>query len=1180
MNLPARVRQALNESVHPAEFERCACALLQSRYPGLSAVEGGHDFGRDADIYFPSDSNDPQARGRLMVTTGDPIANVRNGLNRMQEEGLQVDLVVVASSRPVDARTRRALDKLCSDRGLPPAHVYAQEWFVHQLVRDAAWRRSLLGIEGRLGALLDEPLEAPLVASPPPLVGRGSEVAALSAAVAACQDVVLVGVPGVGKTRLTGQLGDQVVYVEPASLAHLHDDLLLVLPRAVIVDDAHAHPDAIRVLRHTRRQTGLLFSAVVTTWPDRLDEVLGWLPGALVINVGLLERTEMNTLVTTAGVTGHRSRAAVLDQADGRPGWAVTLCELLANGQGGDVFSGRAHVAHVERYLSEATTSHTVLDALACVAALGGASPEMLYALAPLVGTTPAELSGMVEGLAHNGLVESVEDIWRLQPALCAPLVARWFFTSPVRRPWATLMDAFPDHALDLGSAVMSAADVSPSSQARTQAEKWIQSLSAPTSWDVSTFAVVAQYARLDTRAAQFAVNGALAVLAAPREPEELYGMVVDPLGDAATRQLIQSARQFLLPEAIGGLLVLAVGDRRRRNSTPDHPLRVLSDLAGVIDPDFGTSLEIRTRLLRAVLDWMRRHRASVEQWSVATEALAGIFSVEVSGNWPDPGAPNTVTLAHGVDTADNLSRLLGLWKQVVPLLTCDATSGDGMPCPPVALVALLDMALGWVRLGLGVAPRGQTPSAEQMRWGVEGGRRILESLRPLLQNSPGAVMRAHRELARMQGRAQKAGQKLPTFDVDSDLQSFCEWGSVDFTHDYEAATEQVLTQAKTLAKRLTALGPCAGVARFGELAEQAQVVGDYTGYLTAVRMAELMTDPAAWYQAAAESGETLLLGTALTQWLTTAPNTVPPSVLLTALDDAASRPTVINAVLARSVVDKTGELVIDSMQAEDAALLETLIRHEPDDVMHRLLIHTIPAIATSAAISFSVGVPHGPALPAEWQTSWRRAMQNLRIDHLPPHNQWRAGKVLAYLAKHDADTFESWFHERLQDMTAQGWYASPLPHDSDHILAYLPRPHRLRLAIHCIGLPCVGHSALIHLVGSDTELAQHLLDEHAVSPDKLVDALFGQRNAAVEKIGPLLLERGASAGRIAAAVAWCDSWSGDRSRMHSQLLDYFTALADRVPALRAVAAAGCAQQEKLLHQAEERERAARVRGR
>ncbi|MEW2173696.1 hypothetical protein AB0935_27795, partial [Streptomyces sp. NPDC007027] len=46
-----------------------------------------------------------------------------------------------------------------------------------------------------------------------------------------------------------------------------------------------------------------------------------------------------------------------------------------------------------------------------------------------------------------------------------------------------------------------------------------------------------------------------------------------------------------------------------------------------------------------------------------------------------------------------------------------------------------------------------------------------------------------------------------------------------------------------------------------------------------------------------------------------------------------------------------------------------------------------------------------------------------------------------------------------------------------------------------------------------------------------------------------------------------------------SSLIDYFTALADRVPALRTVAAAGCSQQQALLREAEERERDTRVRG-
>ncbi|WP_143608692.1 hypothetical protein [Streptomyces sp. CB03234] len=246
---------------------------------------------------------------------------------------------------------------------------------------------------------------------------------------------------------------------------------------------------------------------------------------------------------------------------------------------------------------------------------------------------------------------------------------------------------------------------------------------------------------------------------------------------------------------------------------------------------------------------------------------------------------------------------------------------------------------------------------------------------------------------------------------------------------------------------------------------------------------------------------------------------------------------------------------MIDSMRAEDTAHLDMLFHREADDVMHRLLVHAEPAIAASAAVSFDMGARHGPTVPPEWQAAWRSA-------------------------EHDADTFEEWFCQRLQDMTARGWYASPLPHDGDGILARLPRPHRLRLASRCIGLPRIGPSALIHLVNSDIEMARHLLDEYAVTPDELVEALAGQRNKALEQIGPLLLERGVRAEKIAAAAAWYDTWWGDRSRMHSELLAYFTALADHVPALRAVAAAGRSQQQELLRDAEEQERAARVRGR
>ncbi|MEV6753147.1 hypothetical protein [Streptomyces sp. NPDC051214] len=711
MDLVARVRRALGEqAIHPTEFERCACALLQSQYPGLSAVEGGHDFGRDADIYFPWGSHDVDARGRLLVTSGDPVANLRRGLRRMHEENVQADLIVMACSQPVDATRRASLDRLCTERDLPKPHVYAQDWFATRLAKEPSWRFSLLGIKGELGALLDRPLDLPEdLADRTDFLGREADLTTLAEAVAQGHDVVLVGVPGVGKTRLTTELEGQVAYLEQAQAERILDELLEARPAAVVVDDAHIRLDEMRVLRRARQRVEHAFAIVASTWPDRADEVGAALPGHLRVDVDLLERSDMNRLVTSLGVTGHRARQVVLDQAVGRPGWALTLCEMFAKGEGEQVASGAAHLENVERHLRRITESETAVDTLACVAALGGASAEALYALAPLVGEPPARMSSLMERLARNGLVETVNGVWRLQPALRASLIAKWFFTQPACRPWSTLWAAFPDRHRDLASAVIAAAQVSASPDARMAADAWAHTLPAPTYWDTGTFAVVSEYARLDLRAAQFAVAQARTVLASPRETEQLYGITVDPQGDAAARQLAQSAAQYLLPEAVTGLLDLAVGDDRPRHSTAEHPLRVLCDVANVIDPDFGTTFEIRALLLRPVLEWLRTHRAA-PHWAVASEVLASIFAVETSGNWTDPGDPNTVTLARGVESADNLTRLISLWKEVGPTLT-ESEVQDGLSSAPAAVVPLLELAGSWARLGEGFVPHNGEPS-------------------------------------------------------------------------------------------------------------------------------------------------------------------------------------------------------------------------------------------------------------------------------------------------------------------------------------------------------------------------------------------------------------------------------------------------------------------------------------
>ncbi|UQI47161.1 hypothetical protein M1P56_23850 [Streptomyces sp. HU2014] len=1181
MDLLARVRRALSEqAIHPTEFERCACALLQSQYPGLSAVEGGHDFGRDADIYFPWGPDDVDARGRLLVTTGDPVANMRRGLRRMHEENVSADLIVMACSQPVDATQIAAMDRLCTEHGLLAPHIYPQAWFIPRLATEPAWRLSLLGIRGELGALLDRPLDLQEdLADRTEFLGRGVALATLTEALTHGRDVVLVGVPGVGKTRLTTELEGQVTYLEQAQANRVLDELLEKRPAAVVVDDAHMRLDEMRVLRRARHETEHPFTIVATTWPDRADEVLAAIPRALRLDVDLLERSDMNALVTSLGVTGHRARQAVLDQAAGRPGWALALCDTLTNGEGKQVASGAAHLANAERHLRRITESETAVDALACVAALGGTSAEALHALAPLVGEPPARMSGLMERLARNGLVEAVNGVWHLQPALRAPLIAKRFFTPPARRPWSTLWDAFPDRARDLVSAAISATQVSASPDARMVADTWIRTLPPPNEWDTGIFAVVSEYARLDLRAARFAVAAARAVLANPRETQQMHGTTVDLLGDAAARQLAQSAAQYLLPEAIAGLLDLAVGDDRPRHSTPQHPLQVLSDVANAIDPDFGATFDVRELLLKSVLEWLSTHRTPLG-WAVATDVLASVFAIETSGNWTDPGALNTVTLAQGVESTENLARLISLWDQVMPELA-DPADQDGLGSAPAAIVPLLDLAGSWVRLGEGFVSHNGEPGEGQKAQGAVGGARILATLYPLLQAFPGLALRTRRMLDAAYARSGDMRDGLPVLDVDPDLDSFASWSRWDGTGFSEETLQGRALAVEALARKIAALGPLDGTAKFDALIEQAELAGDHGGGVwVSDRLVPHLADPAAWYAAATRAGSPLMARAALTQWFTISPDTVSADVLSAALDDPRFRTGVISTILQRGEDDEAAEFVIGAMQTEDAWLLDSLfIQGEPNMGLHLLLLHPVPEISGSAAIVFAIGQPHGPALPESWRSAWRNAVQHLRPRDLSHHVHWRVGQLLSHLVDHDPDLLETWYAERIDEMADCGYFMAPEPHGCNLHLDRLPQEHRYRLAVRCAGMPRVGHSPLIQLIGADRDLAERLLRDRTVTPDNLLDALLGQRNETLERLGPLLLSHGVPPSRIAANVAWVDSWWGEDSARHHHLIDYFTDLTTRVPALASIATAGLAQQQELPREAEVKERAARVRG-
>ncbi len=145
---------------------------------------------------------------------------------------------------------------------------------MNELVSEPEWRQRLLWMGGQLGPLLERPLDTlELTAPAPTLVGRATELTILRTLVDDRTDVVLAGVPGVGKTRLATELGDDVVFLQASEPGQILDAIVHTRPAALVVDDAHTRAADLDVLRRIRVQEQLTFSIIAITWPDLAEDV-------------------------------------------------------------------------------------------------------------------------------------------------------------------------------------------------------------------------------------------------------------------------------------------------------------------------------------------------------------------------------------------------------------------------------------------------------------------------------------------------------------------------------------------------------------------------------------------------------------------------------------------------------------------------------------------------------------------------------------------------------------------------------------------------------------------------------------------------------------------------------------------------------------------------------------------
>ncbi len=1102
-----RIEEALTAArFSPSEFERCATDLLTSIYPGLSPVSGGTDFGRDADVH-----DGQETPARLFVTSGvDVLDNVRTSFRSLQSHGVAVKRIVVATSQPITGTLERKIRAEAAANGATVVGLFGRPWFVERLSSDPEWRHRLLGLRGELEGLAERPLRLDLSdGGRIPLVGREAVLAQLSSATG---DLIVIGLPGVGKTRLLAELEGSRFVVETSD-ERVADAIRRVQPKRVVVDDARGHESRIEMLQQLRSQEGLAFSIVAVGWPGDDDDLQRSLPYAEKVVVDPLEPPNIDAIVRELGISGIALRSEILDQARGRAGWAVALALLTRAGDLRSLLSGGGLVSEVEPYLRRVgQTRDAAIGVLAIVGVVGGVRDDDLDKIATVLQISPVEIRSIVREAATGGLLDPVHGAWVVQPdALRRALVASWFFERQAAWPLASILAAWPGRRSSIIGATIQSAAVG-SAGARRKAEELIVESPGDTTLTLPAFA------RLDESAARRALRLQADII--PEDPIRL--------------EILKVGAAYLLPDAIQGLLSRSLDDDRPLHSYPDHPLRVLSELGTSIHPDYGTRFHARGAVLREAEEWVTAD-PTPERWIVYARLAAEVLDPSGKGGWLDPVDRRTFQFANSVEPPARM-RVIGdeLWPLVRNHL-------DAMPDAAVAKV--LDLVESWLHIAGGFGGRlGQNLPPEAVAAASTVASRMAGDVAASASRSTGLAQR----LAALDDRHQ-LGLGIVT-DEELDLLTSRPWDA----RGHDAGAEHI-ARLQALGRAWSATAdPQALFIRIAELRRQGVLAGRDTFASTSTALTALaaqVEDPVPW----AEAAVNLRVCGEAAQLVARAAREQPErsEALLPGGLETPCRAVILNVALSAGMPTGVSDLALTALRAEDAQTIEWIVtpRTDVDDVVRRLLVHPIADIRAATALSFDIrGHGHGPPITDDIRAQWRAAYVDSRSGQPNSLLEHRLVDSIEALVETDPELVADWLLARLSEVGPYEYFRV-LPFHAEGALSKLPRETRSRIIRSLPSRDSLGF-ILGLLQGEDAAFVATLLHDGVVTPEDVLHALSGSRGESFlerrhefEAIGPILLEAGVAPESVVSTAEFGTEMGEDSAR-YARRVEYFEGLA------------------------------------
>lgn len=620
------ILRGLNGKLDPELFERCASDLLRKTFPTLVPIRGGSDMGTDGAI----SDGEGVAYPLICTTTKDVIGNLTKNLTTYLEKGGPRRKAVLATSCSLTPKRRRNLEERANDLGFTLIQVFEQAALANLLYRSPEWCRELIGLTGQPPALSVVPRSSrPQITKQ--LIGRDDDLAWL---VNTNGDSLLVGQPGSGKTFLLQTLAKEYggLFLIDSNPTQIAASIRAQNPEAIIVDDAHMYLDSLERLGQLRTELRAEFRIIATCWPGHKNDVLRsmQLPTSAVRCLALLTRDQVVELVKATGITWPNELVRELvDQAEGRPGLAATLCYLCLRGDIRQVALGEALLRDTR------TTFERLLgpEATAIIAAfsLGGDGGMPMDTVAAHLGLSLTKAWQLVTALAAGGVLADCGD-GRLSvrpPPLRHALVRDVFFSGATSLPYGELIRRSPDMT---GTTITLI-------EARARGAAVPDDLLHEMINHATSYTVLESFSCLGTNECQWVLEN---------HPDRLLA-----IANAALRLIPQKAVPLLLD--------LAIADRRPLHSNPDHPLRLIADWVKSARPGNREVISRRQTLLDVTLLWFTK---SVDTFTTL-QALEVALSPAFSDSETDPGRGLAFTFRHGLVTPSEMKAISSFWPKV-----------------------------------------------------------------------------------------------------------------------------------------------------------------------------------------------------------------------------------------------------------------------------------------------------------------------------------------------------------------------------------------------------------------------------------------------------------------------------------------------------------------------------------